>query len=102
MSRDSNSSISHALRRILDATEDLVDDALERAEDVEYDVRDSLSRALDDDEPPRRRRRRGGRGAQGTTKATVPPMRDPDELNALREQLVTLTRRIERLSDAPQ
>jgi ubiquinone biosynthesis protein UbiJ len=100
MPRDSHSSVSHALRRIVDAAEDLIDEALDRAEDVEHDMRDSLSRALDDDEPPRRRRRRQGRGTQEESKAAVPRMRDPDELDALRQQLETLTHRLERLSDA--
>lgn len=106
MSRGNRSSISHTLRRIVDAAEDLVDDALERAEDVECDVRDSLSDALDDDDyPRRRRRRRRDRGPRGATSpAAVPRAREPEDgdLHALREQLAELTRRLDRLSDAPR
>lgn len=107
MSHGYRSSISHTLRRIVDATEDLVDDALERAEDVESDVRESLSDALDDDEYPRRRRRRRrrrDRGPRGATQSSVPRAREPedDDLQELREQLAELTRRLDRLSDAPR
>lgn len=76
--RNSRTSFSHALRKIVRATEDLVDDALDRAGDFECGVRRSVSRALDDDDydddcdwdddcdddwdrrPGRRRRRDGG------------------------------------------
>lgn len=48
--RRSRTSFSNALRDILCATEDLVDDALDRAGDFECGLRDSVSRALDDDD----------------------------------------------------
>lgn len=48
--RHSRTSFSHALRKIVRATEDLVDDALDRAGDFECGVRRSVSRALDDDD----------------------------------------------------
>lgn len=48
--RRSRSSFSHALRKIVHATEDLVDDALDRAGDIECGVRRSVSRALDDND----------------------------------------------------
>ncbi|MET9830774.1 hypothetical protein ABZ078_15960 [Streptomyces sp. NPDC006385] len=48
--RNSRTSFSHALRKIVRATEDLVDDALDRAGDFECGVRRSVSRALDDDD----------------------------------------------------
>ncbi|MFG7942207.1 hypothetical protein [Streptomyces cacaoi] len=44
----SRTSITHYLNTIFDATEQFVSDVLDTAEDVESDVRHSLSRALDD------------------------------------------------------
>lgn len=52
--RRSRSSFSHALRDIVRATEDLVDDALDRAGEFECGLRRSVSRALDDDHHDRR------------------------------------------------
>jgi hypothetical protein len=48
--RRSRTSFSHAVRNIVRATEDLVDDALDRAGDFECGLRRSVSRALDDDD----------------------------------------------------
>lgn len=99
MSRHSRSSVSRALRRIVDATEDLVDDVLDRAEDFEHDVRHSLSRAVDDEDRSHRRQRRE-QNADEEPEVKVPRMRAPDELDGLREQIESLTHRIEQLSDA--
>ncbi|MEU1932861.1 hypothetical protein ACH49O_19990 [Streptomyces coeruleorubidus] len=57
--RRSRTSFSHALRNIVRATEDLVDDALDRAGDFECGLRRSVSRALDDDDYDDHRDRRG-------------------------------------------
>ncbi|MEU3822953.1 hypothetical protein AB0E74_25505 [Streptomyces sp. NPDC030392] len=59
--RHSRTSFSHALRRIVRATEDLVDDALDRAGDFECGIRRSVSRALDDDDHDDRDRDRDDR-----------------------------------------
>ncbi|MFC8538158.1 hypothetical protein ACFUJY_30185 [Streptomyces sp. NPDC057249] len=111
--RHSRTSFSHALRRMVHATEDLVDDALDRAGDFERGVRHSLSDALDDDRRPRDRdhddhddhdddhdhdghdRRRGPDRRQAGR-----PARDDGELRALTEQISLLADRLERHRDS--
>lgn len=123
--RHSRTSFSHALRRMVHVTEDLVDDALDRAGDFERGVRHSLSDALDDDDRGRRDRDRDDRDRDdrdhdddrdrdrdhrdhdghdrrprvADNRHSGPRPREGDELSALTAQISLLADRLERHRD---
>lgn len=108
--RHSRTSFSHALRRMVHATEDLVDDALDRTGDFERGMRHSLSDALDDDDRHRHDRDHDDdehdddREHDGhdrhprvaDSRRSGPPSREADELSALTTQISLLADRLER------
>ncbi|MFC8006848.1 hypothetical protein ACFUCH_12090 [Streptomyces olivaceus] len=109
------------MRNIVRSTEDLVDDALDRAGEFECGLRRSVSRALDDDDYDDhrghddygcdrdddwdrhgdRRHRRGPTGRGDAPRRRLgpdegEPYEDPDELTALKDQLELLRGRMDR------
>lgn len=85
-----HSGISQIIGRIMDEAKVLADDVLDRVMDLEHDLRNALSRFLEDREPA---------DPDRETKTTSP---DSEELTRLQGELAGLQEKINRFAGAPE